>query len=171
MGIDAVGDVLGAVPQDELYDLLIDVGVGQERRAGVPAVVGQVVHRSQYGRSLPKMVAQPVIISDRSPVGVDDHVLVFRVVHGDDEGLDLVGQGDDPVPAGRRLHTGPEIVVGQVYVFRSGPQELYTLSLHDALPIWAPASSVCCHSVLISAGVKGLCSRDCCSVGRLVILA
>lgn len=124
MGIDAVGDVLGAVAQDELYDLLVDIGVGQERRAGVPAVVGQVVHRSQYGRSLPKMVAQPVIISDRPAVGVDDQVLVFRVVHGGDEGLDLVGQGDDPVPAGRRFHAGPEIVVGQVYIFRSGPQEL-----------------------------------------------
>ena len=68
VGIDAVGDVLGAVLQDELYDLLVDVGVGQERRTGVPAVVGQVVHRSQYGRLLPKMVAQPVIISNRPAV-------------------------------------------------------------------------------------------------------
>lgn len=111
MGIDAVGDVLGAVAQDELYDLLVDIGVGQERRAGVPAVVGQVVHRIQHGRSLPEVVAQPVIISDRAAVGVDDQVLVFRVVHGGDEGLDLVGQGDDPVPASRRLHAGPEIAV------------------------------------------------------------
>lgn len=121
MGIDAVGDVLGTVAQDELYDLLVDVGVGQERRAGVTAVVGQVVHRSQYGRSLPKMVAQPVIISDRSAVWVDDQVLAFRVVHGGDEGLYLVGQGDDPVPAGRRLHAGPKITVGQVYVLCFGP--------------------------------------------------
>lgn len=122
MGIDTVGDVLRAVAEDELYDLLVDVGVGQECRTSMPAVVGQVVHRSQYGRSLPKVVAQPVIISDRPAVGVDDQVLAFRVVQGGDEGLDFVGQGDDPVPAGRRLHAGPKITVGQVYVLRSGPQ-------------------------------------------------
>lgn len=29
VGIDAVGDVLGAVAQDELYDLLVDVSVGK----------------------------------------------------------------------------------------------------------------------------------------------
>ena len=111
MGIDTVGDVLGAVAEYELYDLLVDVGVGQECRASMPAVVGQVVHRSQYRRSLPKVVAQSIIISDRSAVGVDDKIFIFRVVHGGDEGLDFVGQGDDPVPAGRRLHAGPEIAV------------------------------------------------------------
>lgn len=112
MGIDTVGDVLGTVAEYELYDLLVDVGVGKKCGASVPAVVGQVVHRSQYGRSLPKVVAQPVIISDRAAVWVDDQVLVFRVVHGGDEGLDLVGQGDDPVPAGRRLHARSKVAVG-----------------------------------------------------------
>ena len=111
MSIDTVGDVLGAVAEYELYDLLVDVGVGQECGASVPAVVGQVVHRSQYGRSLPKVVSQSIIISNRSAVGVDDQVLAFRVVQGGDEWLDFVGQGNDPVPAGRRLHAGPEIAV------------------------------------------------------------
>lgn len=124
MGIDTVGDVLGAVAEYELYDLLVDVGVGKKCGASVPAVVGQVVHRREYGRSLPKMVAQSIIISNRTAVGVDDQVLAFRVVHGGDEGLDFVGQGNDPVPACGRLHTRSKVAVGQVYVLRSGPQEL-----------------------------------------------